>query len=491
MSRGTRLLIATLAPALVVLAIAIPTIVLLPGFTREVQHQQTLATVRQAGLRLNALPGTDQAPREGMLAELSRATTDLADFVRPSVVHITGMQQIDGMPVPISTGSGWIYDDSGHVITNLHVVEGCDSFEVQLFDGELRTAEIVGGDPTTDIAVLSIRAENIIPATRRPTTDHVRQGELCFAFGSPFDFRFSMSSGIVSGLGRFVGMFWRSGRSIGFENFIQVDAAINPGNSGGPLTDHLGHVIGMNTAIATNDADGQFAGIGLAIPLDMIESAVDQLIETGTVRKGYLGVSVLDQDDLIARSVGVPRQFRGTGVLVVDLEDSHPATKAGLRIGDVITMYDEVPLATAGDLDEAARQDMDRRMNLKIWRFADADSSWVDLVVTRQGEGDLLGIRVLSLHDRIGDLHRARGYTRRGVLISQPQPGMPAEQAGMLAGDIVHRVNGADVHSVRQLQSTISSVPPGRTVKIEAWRYDHGAEDWALMTFSVELSQWQ
>jgi len=491
MPRGTRLLIATLAPALVVMAIAIPTILLAPRISRDVRHHQTLATVREAGLRLNGLPETGHAPRAGMLSELSQATTDLADFVRPSVVHITGVKKIDGMPVPISTGSGWIYDESGHVITNLHVVEGGDSFEVQLFDGELRPAELVGGDPTTDIAVLAIRPDNIIPATRRPMTDRVRQGELCFAFGSPFDFRFSMSSGIVSGLGRFVGMFWRSGRSIGFENFIQVDAAINPGNSGGPLTDHLGQVIGMNTAIATNDADGQFAGIGLAIPLDMIESAVDQLIETGTVRKGFLGVSVLDQDDLIARFVGVPQYFRGTGVLVVDLDEHHPATEAGLQIGDVITMYDELPLAASQDLDNAMNQDMDQRMNLKIWRFAEEDSVWLDLVVTRRDESDLPGIDVLSLRDRIGDLHRARGYMRRGVLISQPQPGMPAERAGILAGDIVHRVNEMDVQSVRQLQSTISSIPPGRTVEVEAWRYDQGTGDWALKKFSVELSQWR
>ena len=491
MPRGTRFLIATIAPALVVLAIAIPTIMLMPHISREVRHHQTLATVRQAGLRLNGLPGTEHSPREGLLSELSRATTDLADFVRPSVVHITGVQKIDGMPVPFSTGSGWIYDESGHVITNLHVVEGGDSYEIQLFDGELRSAELVGGDPTTDIAVLAIRPGNIIPATRRPTSDRVRQGELCFAFGSPFDFRFSMSSGIVSGLGRFVGMFWRSGRSIGFENFIQVDAAINPGNSGGPLTDHLGQVIGMNTAIATNDADGQFTGIGLAIPLDMIESAVDQLIETGTVRKGFLGVSVLDQDDLIARFVGVPRFFRGTGVLVVDLDEHHPATEAGLQIGDVITMYDEVPLAASTDLDDAVKQDLDRRMDLKVWRFAEEDSAWLDLVVTRRNEGDLLGIDVLSLRDRIGDLHRAQGYMRRGVLISQPQSGMPAERAGMLAGDIVRRVNGIDVHSVRQLQSAISSIPPGRTVEIEAWRHDQGAGNWALRTFSVELTQWR
>ena len=392
MSRGTRLLIATLAPTLVVLAIAIPTIVLLPGFTREVQHQQTLATVRQASLRLNALPGTDQAPRKGILTELSHATTDLADFVRPSVVHITGMQQIDGMPVPISTGSGWIYDDSGHVITNLHVVEGGDSFEVQLFDGELRTAEIVGGDPTTDIAVLSIRSGNIIPATRRPTTDRVRQGELCFAFGSPFDFRFSMSSGIVSGLGRFVGMFWRSGRSIGFENFIQVDAAINPGELRGA---HSPIIHGSCDRHEHGDRHGrsrtcrrqQFAGIGLAIPIWTSSNPCSRAGRSkrwnhpkGIPRSPACSIRI----SRIARTVlaSLSTTSVATGVLVVRISmPDHPGRlKAGLRdrrhhhqlrqrahIGQLMATWKKLV---------TRRTSMTSRMLLKIWRNRhDAESS--------------------------------------------------------------------------------------------------------------------
>ena len=343
----------------------------------------------------------------------------------------------------------------------------------------------------TDTGALGIDPENIIPATRRPLDQRVQQGELCFAFGSPFDFRFSMSSGIVSGLGRFVGMYWRTGRRIGFENFIQVDAAINPGNPGGPLTDHRGHVIGMNTAIATNDDDGQFGGIGLAIPLDMIESAANQLIESGVVRKGFLGVSVLDQNDLIARIVGAPQRFRGDGVLVHALDGSHPAAKVGLRIGDVITNYDEEPVATVDDLDRAIRQDEDLLMELRIWRYADEGSDWEDLVVTRTNGTGRIGFDVIAISERIGDLHRARGYTRRGVVIASTQQGMPARSAGMEPGDVVHRVNGVEVQSVRQLQSSISSIPPGQTATVQAWRFDDASNEWKPVTFEIELSQLQ
>lgn len=493
MSRFQRLLVSMLLSTGLALIVSIALFLVLSNMDRERRHQQTVTTVREAGLRLNALPGTDGAGEAGtgILTELSRATTDIADYVRPSVVHVTGIKSMDGRPVPMSTGSGWIYDDNGHIVTNLHVVEGGDAYEIQLFDGELREATFVGGDPTTDIAVLQVRPGNLIAATRRPLEQRVRQGELCFAFGSPFDFRFSMSSGIVSGLGRFVGMYWRSGRRIGFENFIQVDAAINPGNSGGPLTDHRGHVIGMNTAIATNDADGQFAGIGLAIPLDMIESAVDQLIETGTVRKGFLGVSVLDQDDRIARFVGAPQRFRGDGVLVHSLDASHPAAKVGLRIGDVITTYDEQPVTTVDELDQAMDGDEDMQMELRVWRHGEEESGWEEFSVVRTGDSDRIGFDVIAIYDRIGDLHRALGYTRRGVVIAETQPDMPARNAGMRPGDVVHRVNGNEVQSVRQLQSSISSIPPGKTASVQAWRYDERSNEWASISFSIQLSQWQ
>ncbi len=493
MNHFQRILVTALITTGLAMLLSITMLPILENMDRKHRYQETVTTVRQAGLRLNALPGTDGAREEGsgVLAELSRATTDIADFVRPSVIHVTGIQFVEGRSIPMSTGSGWVYDDRGHVITNLHVVEGGDDYEVQMYDGEIRKATLVGGDPTTDIAVLRIDPENIIPATRRPLDQRVQQGELCFAFGSPFDFRFSMSSGIVSGLGRFVGMYWRTGRRIGFENFIQVDAAINPGNSGGPLTDHRGHVIGMNTAIATNDDDGQFGGIGLAIPLDMIESAANQLIESGVVRKGFLGVSVLDQNDLIARIVGAPQRFRGDGVLVHALDRSHPAAKVGLRIGDVITTYDEEPVATADDLERAIHQDDDLLMELRIWRYADEGSDWEDLVVTRTNGTGRIGFDVIAISERIGDLHRARGYTRRGVVIASTQQGMPARSAGMEPGDVVHQVNGVEVQSVRQLQSSISSIPPGQTATVQAWRFDHASNEWKPVTFEIELSQLQ
>jgi serine protease Do len=277
-----------------------------------------------------------------LLEQINRAHRAIATLVEPSVVHVSTMitMQRRNFAAPYaSSGSGWIWDEDGHIVTNAHVVEGSDRLQVQLFDGELREAELVGLDLRSDIAVIKV-APGGLHAAKRGDSAALAQGDLVYAFGSPFDFRFSMSSGIVSGLGRSAGL-----SDIDYENFIQTDAAINPGNSGGPLTDIRGRVIGMNTAIATGRGNGtgqgQFAGIGLAIPMSMIESTVTQLIETGEVRKGYLGVRMMTIEELRMRGgsdvfAAVEEGFKGEGVVVVDVTAESPAARAGLKAGDVI-----------------------------------------------------------------------------------------------------------------------------------------------------------
>jgi len=287
------------------------------------------------------------APRETILEQLNRANRAIAKLVEPSVVHVSAVNTMrrrgDAMQYS-SSGSGWIWDEAGHIVTNSHVVEGADRMQVQLFDGELREAELVGVDLRTDIAVIKV-ASGGLHASLRGDSAEVEQGDMVYAFGSPFDFRFSMSSGIVSGLGRSAGL-----DNIDYENFIQTDAAINPGNSGGPLTDIRGRVVGMNTAIATGRGNtvgqAQFAGIGLAIPMSMIESTVTQLIETGEVRKGYLGVEVLDIEAVRAGMVrdralmATAERFKGEGAMLGRVTGESPADKAGFRSGDVITAVD-------------------------------------------------------------------------------------------------------------------------------------------------------
>ena len=236
-------------PSLIVLGTAIVILLAGPSAVWRLTYEQTRARIIQASEALDDNP---------ILQQLSQAYRDIATLVEPSVVHISterpmtvrlGERRYVG-----SSGSGWIYDEAGHVVTNYHVIQNAQRIEVQLHNGIIRAAEVVGYDQSTDIAVIKIEPGRLFPALIAKTDDNgaaaVKQGDLVFAFGSPFDFRFSMSSGVVSGIGRSVGVIRdERGVPMGYENFIQVDAAINPGNSGRPLTNARGRGIGLKNKL--------------------------------------------------------------------------------------------------------------------------------------------------------------------------------------------------------------------------------------------------
>lgn len=315
--------IMTLGPAVVVLATASSLLWFTPRILRTLSASQTEAQILLARRTIES---------DDILERLNMAIRAIADSVEPSVVHIDVLTPESTRRRFLgATGSGWIFDAKGHIVTNAHVVRGSRFVRVQLYDGRASQATIVGIDPFTDIAVLKIDADSLVPV-RRATGERLYQGDRVFAFGSPFGFKFSMSEGIVSGLGRSAGPALDSG---GFTNFIQTDAAVNPGNSGGPLIDIKGRVVGMNVAIATakdnqgtGGGEGQSSGISFAIPLVTIESVALQLIETGKVSRGFLGISYDPReylDDNIARN----------GVSVRIPEDG-PAAKAGLQNEDML-----------------------------------------------------------------------------------------------------------------------------------------------------------
>ncbi len=449
--------IQTLLPAAIVAIAAVVVLVVTPRAVRSLSQARVDAERVAAQGRLS---------ERNALEEVNQAIRDVASIVEPSVLSLTakGSQAARGGAPFVNTGSAWVYDVYGHIVTNGHVVDGAESVDVQLHTGQVLSAELVGIDLKTDIAVLRIEADDLTPAQR--SIDIPTQGEMVFAFGSPFDFRFSMSSGIVSGIGRSAGL-----ADVDYENFIQVDAAINPGNSGGPLCDIYGRVIGMNTAIATGRGStlgqGQFGGIGLAIPMDIIEFVVGQLIETGEVEKGFSGVAVQSVSSILAPQMRNPlfrciaENFQAEGAVVTRVSPSSPAERAGLRIGDVITSIDGVK---TGDADKVPSIIGTRRPGQSV-----VFQVWRPLPDQARGEEQQITVELAKRDPQIeaedlADLLRNYGFAklttstteacavlnvapRRGVLVQEVTEA--SNLAGVVpAGAIIVAVGGQSVSNV-------------------------------------------
>ncbi|NOX75978.1 MAG: PDZ domain-containing protein [Gammaproteobacteria bacterium] len=228
-------------------------------------------------------------------------------------------------------GSGVIVSDKGYVITNNHVIAGADGIEVALRDGRSASAQLVGTDPETDVAVLKIDLDSL-PTITFSGTKKLRVGDVALAIGNPFGVGQTVTLGIISATGRD-----RVGINT-YENFIQTDAAINPGNSGGALIDAHGNLVGINTAIFSRSGGSQ--GIGFAIPASIAREIMSQLIETGRVTRGWLGVETQDITPALAESFGL-RDV--TGVIIAGIQRSGPAARAGLRPGDIIIKINDNP----------------------------------------------------------------------------------------------------------------------------------------------------
>lgn len=294
-----------------------------------------------AALAAEAEYGTGESANQS--GQGNNAFTQIYYNVSPSVVAIQVYAQARGTLIAVGTGSGFVVDTDGHIVTNYHVVEGADRVEIDFYDGTLAWAEVVGLDPDSDLAVLQVD----VPAdTLNPVmfgdSDALQIGETVLAIGSPFGEDWTLTSGIVSGLDRIIqGM---SEFSIG--GVIQTDAAINPGNSGGPLLNLQGQVIGVNAQIATST--GASSGVGYAIPGNLARQVVESLITRGSVEYSYIGISGGDLSLLAIEELDLPHDTRG--VVVADVVRGGPAARAGLAFNDIITAVNGTPLKSMNDL---------------------------------------------------------------------------------------------------------------------------------------------
>jgi len=301
---------------------------------------------KTAGPRL-VTPRGDLAPDE-------TSTIELFKNVSPSVVYITSIAverdifSFRALEIPRGTGSGFVWDDNGYIVTNFHVIQDSQAADVTLADNSTWSAKLVGAEPDKDLAVLKIDApRSLLPPIVVGKSSDLQVGQKVFAIGNPFGFDQTLTTGVISGLGREIESVTR--RPI--EGVIQTDAAINPGNSGGPLLDSAGRLIGINTAIVS--PSGAYAGIGFAVPVDVVNRMVPQIIRYGKVQKPALGISIAE--DYVVRRLGVE------GVLIVSVTPGGAADRAGLRptrrdsrgrtvLGDLIVAVDDKTISESRDL---------------------------------------------------------------------------------------------------------------------------------------------
>jgi len=516
-------------PTIVLLSTVLIVMVLGPGVARQITYTQTQARVQFVRDSLTDSP---------FLAELSESFRKVSQVVEPSVVAIQvltrdtqpdhaavrrffgpGMDEFFEQhqdpgkprdnrydkyqpPKTIGHGSGWVYryyknndpdDAQDYIITNHHVVRDAQIIRVRFHDGAEYEATVVATDPRTDVAVLTVDAQNLVPASIAQS--EVEQGDIVFAFGSPLSFDFSMSQGIVSATGRTLDIIRVRGG--GYENFIQTDAMINPGNSGGPLTNIHGEVIGMNTAIAAGrggprtPGNGTFVGLGFAIPVQMVADIADRIIEDGSVRRGFLGIS-LPQEDLdsrMARTFG----FDGKGVLVGEVNPGGPADLAGIQRGDIITQIDDQPTPTIASLRskiasyrpgvqvhvELFRDDETQTVDVVLEEFPDLSSasavtpdSGDESDEISQGMSTLRKLGVAGVQEFSEKNAEQLGVDHfPAVMITSVRPNSVAAVEGLRRGMLITDVMGQPVSTVDGLIEQVQqhNASQGIRMSVSAW----------------------
>jgi serine protease Do len=441
--------------------------------------------------------GVSPAPRQlivprvpGDIAATSRAFSEIANSVSPSVVNISTVKLVsrrntfnddpffeffndffnpfydyglDKKWKEQSLGSGVIVSEDGYIVTNYHVVSDAEKIRVTLFDKRVFKGEIIGADPKTDIAIVRIKADDL-PMIPWGDSDKLQVGEFVLAIGNPFGLSHTVTMGIISAVGR---------ANVGiadYEDFIQTDAAINPGNSGGPLVSVDGRLLGINTAIFSKS--GGYQGIGFAVPSNMVRSIMEQLVKEGRVVRGWLGITIQELTTEIGKKFGHTTM---DGALVGESLGDSPAERAGIRSGDI--KYDGKDVDGPSELKNmVAKSRPGEKVPVVILR----DRKQLRIIVTvgeRPGEQErkqarpasdtrsriFSGLSVITLTD---DLARQLDLEsgERGVVVVGVVTGSPSEEAGMKRGDVIQEIDRIKVNDMQDFGRIASGVRPDDTV---------------------------
>lgn len=441
---------------------------------------------------------------------LSDAFVNIAETVTPAVVRIEARRSRDrsarevpdalrrffqdpgsggseGLPeVTTAGGSGFIISDDGYIMTNNHVIEGASAITVVLNDRRTLEARVVGADPTTDVALLKVE-EQSLPTAVLGVSEDVRVGEWIVAIGNP-GFRagnsldYTVTAGIVSALGRPLQLlgndlqgdprFGAQAAGFAIEDFIQTDAVINPGNSGGPMVNIRGQVIGINSAIAS--PTGFYQGYGFAIPIDLAQRVVEDLVEFGRVRRAYLGVSMQTVAPEDAEYFALPSV---AGALIQAVTENTPAAAADLQAQDVITAVDGEPVASSNDLQhKIALKSPGDRVRLTVYRDrrplevsvrldeAPFTESVAEAPATRVQTTVKIGIEVGDLTPELAQ--RLELENPEGAVIENVQPGGAAFRRGIRPGEVIRAINGSEIEGTADVEAAFEGIEAGEVVSL-------------------------
>ena len=440
-----------------------------------------------------------QTPAPFATAPVLPGTPDIATLVarvKPSVVNITTVQEVKtprgdfGFPggfeelFPFfhgpnghgrtpgneggdevlkrqALGSGFLVDSEGHVVTNAHVIDGADTVKVKLADDREYRAKVVGKDERLDVAVLKLENAHDLPVAALGVSDTMRVGEYVVAIGNPFGLGNTVTMGIVSAKGRTIG-------AGPYDDFIQTDASINPGNSGGPLFNLLGQVVGINTAI-----NPQGKGIGFAIPIDAVKMVLPQLIATGHVSRGRLGVVIQGMDEDLAKALGMDR---ARGALVEQVEPGSPAERAGIKSGDVIVAIDGQDVPHSEDLPRmVAPHKPGTRTHVTVLRDKQTQVVEVALAPLEDQDGHGSSSQSREPGAEQGGASSPLGLSvaddNGRVVVERVAPDGPA-QGKVHPGDVIESVNQQPVTTTSDLTAKVRAAAGDRPVLLRVKRGD-------------------
>jgi Do/DeqQ family serine protease len=433
-----------------------------------------------------AVPAQCWAAAGAALRDIEDSFVEIAGKVTPSVVHLTTerrplkelkekMNEEDFFkmfPFPRidpdefraqAAGSGVIVDKKGYILTNNHLVEDSENIKVKIggpngVRGKEYDGRIIGRDPATDLAVIKIEPDDPLHEAKLGDSSKLKVGHWAIAIGDPFGLEKTVTVGVISGLGRY--RFGGPLQSVTYQDFIQTDASINPGNSGGPLLNIDGEVIGINTFI-----QGSGTGIGFAIPINMAKEVYEQLVEHGEVVRGFLGVKIGDLDEGLAAAMTIPSL---EGALVEEVIPDTPAQEAGLRHGDVIREVDGEKIENSKALQQIiSHKNPGQRVQVVVIRTGERKEFTVELeklpaqltaMKKVEKKKNIIGLTAEAMPEQMGQ------PGEKGVIITEIEPGGPADDGGLMKGDIILEINMQEIGDGKEFQEIVDELKPDQWV---------------------------